>query len=72
MNQYNFFVRIKKEKIGFYSQFFDAFEHMVAVRTPEPPSGEFGTMHCMVCPSFFQDFKEVLHHHELEYEYVAS
>lgn len=65
---YDFFVQIKKCEIGFYSQFFDAFEHMVSVRTPEPPKGEFGTMHCMVCADFLSDFKKILKKHELEYK----
>ena len=62
----DFFIRVKTRDIAMWCPFFEAFEGMVAVRTPNPPKGETGVLHLMVSPDFLGQFKALLKKHKLK------
>ncbi len=60
MDSINYFLKIKKEDIYILCPYFEAFEGMVAIRTPRPESGSFATLKLMVSPDFKEDFERLL------------
>jgi hypothetical protein len=62
MDSINVFLRVKKEDIYAICPFFEAFEGMVAIRTPKPESGPEATIKLMVSPDFKEDFDKLISH----------
>lgn len=60
MNSINCFLKVKKEDIYLICPYFEAFEGMAAIRTPQPEEGEFATLKLMISPDFREDFEKVL------------
>ena len=60
MDSLDYFLKIKKEEIYLICPFFEAFEGMVAIRTPKPTTGPFATLKLMVSPDFKDDFEKLL------------
>lgn len=56
----DYFIKVKTRDIYFWCPFFEAFEGMLAVRTPSPPKGDIGVLHLMVSPDFDKQFKKVI------------
>ena len=56
----DYFLRVNKEDIYVICPFFEAFEGMVAIRTPSPEEGPRATIKLMVSPDFRQDFEKLL------------
>ncbi|MFA5183370.1 MAG: hypothetical protein WC405_18825 [Syntrophales bacterium] len=54
------FLRIKKTDIYIICPYFEAFQGMVAIRTPKPEVGDKATLHLMVSPDFTADFDQVI------------
>jgi hypothetical protein len=63
----NYFVNVPKKDIHFWCPFFEAYEGMLSLRTPEPPKGEIGTIHFMVSPDFKDTFEELIRNESLTY-----
>ena len=64
----NYFIKVKKEEVMFYAPFFEAFQGMLALRTPEPPKDEFAVIQILVSPDFTKDFERLLKKMKLTYE----
>ena len=62
----NYYVKVKASDIYLWCPFFEAFEGMLALRTPEPPKGEEGILHIMVSPDFKEQFEGLIKNHGLE------
>jgi len=62
----DYFVKVKSEEIHFWCPFFEAFEGMLVLRTPEPPKGEEGILHIMVSPDYKNEFERLLKVHGLK------
>ena len=60
MDSINVFLRVHKEDIYLICPFFEAFEGMVAIRTPKPEQGPQATLKLMVSPDFMGDFEKLL------------
>ena len=60
MDSIDYFLKIKKEDIYLVCPFFEAFEGMVAIRTPKPVEGPIATLKLMVSPDFKDDFEKLL------------
>lgn len=60
MDSINYFLRVNKEDIYIICPFFEAFEGMVAIRTPKPEEGPQATIKLMVSPDFKADFDKLL------------
>ena len=58
----NVFLKVNKEDIYLICPFFEAFEGMVAIRTPKPETGLQATLKLMVSPDFKEDFDKLLDH----------
>jgi hypothetical protein len=56
----DYFLRVNKEDIYIICPFFEAFEGMVAIRTPKPEAGPQATLKLMVSPDFQADFEKLL------------
>ncbi len=56
------FLRVNKEDIYLICPYFEAFEGMVAIRTPKPETGSHATLKLMVSPDFKEDFDKLLDH----------
>jgi hypothetical protein len=54
------FLKVKKEEIYLICPYFEAFEGMAAIRTPQPEIGEYARLKLMVSPDFTGDFEKVL------------
>ena len=54
------FLKVNKEDIYIICPFFEAFEGMVAIRTPKPEQGPQATLKLMVSPDFMGDFEKLL------------
>ncbi len=63
----DYFVKVKKEDVVFYAPFFDAFQGMLSLRTPEPPKDGWATMHFIVSPDFKEDFEKLIKKYKLKY-----
>ena len=60
MDSINYFLRVSKEDIYLLCPYFEAFDGMVAIRTPKPEEGPFATLKLMVSPDFKKDFDKLL------------
>ena len=60
MDSIDVFLRVNKEDIYLICPFFEAFEGMVAIRTPAPEPGPKATIKLMVSPDFEADFNKLL------------
>lgn len=60
MDSINVFLRVKKEDIYIICPFFEAFEGMVAIRTPKREPGPEATIKLMVSPDFEKGFEKLL------------
>jgi len=56
----NYFLRINKEDIYILCPYFEAFEGMLAIRTPKPEEGPKATLKLMVSPDFKENFEKLL------------
>jgi hypothetical protein len=56
----NVYLRVNKEDIYLLCPFFEAFEGMVAIRTPKPEDGPCATLKLMLSPYFKNDFEKLL------------
>jgi hypothetical protein len=56
----DYFLRVNKEDIYVICPYFEAFEGMVAIRTPRPEEGPQATLKLMVSPDFKDDFEKLL------------
>lgn len=65
-NSLDYFIKVPAQEIYFWCPFLEAFEGMLALRTPEPPKGEEGILHIMVSPDFKQEFESLISKHKLE------
>ncbi len=68
----DYYVRVKSEEIHFWCPFFEAFEGMLALRTPEPPKGDLGLLHIMVSCDFKEQFERLIRKHGLEFRNIAA
>ena len=62
----DYFVKVPKKEIHFWCPFFEAFEGMLVLRTPEPAVGDTGILHIMVAPDYKDEFERLLKKHGLE------
>ena len=60
MDSINVYLRVNKEDIYILCPFFEAFEGMVAIRTPKPEEGPQATLKLMLSPYFKKDFEKLL------------
>ena len=60
MDSINYFLKVNKEEIYLICPYFEAFEGMVAIRTPKPEEGPSATLKLMVSPDFREDFEKLL------------
>jgi len=60
MDSINYYLKVHKEDIYLICPYFEAFEGMVAIRTPKPTAGPFATIKMMVSPDFKSDFEKLL------------
>lgn len=60
MDSIDVYLRVNKEEIYLICPFFEAFEGMVAIRTPKPEPGPKATIKLMVSPDFIDDFDKLL------------
>ncbi len=56
----NVFLKVHKEDIYLICPYFEAFDGMVAIRTPKPTDGPFAIIKLMVSPFFMLDFEKIL------------
>jgi len=64
----DYFVKVKKEDVMFYAPFFDAYQGMLSLRTPEPPKDKWAVMHFIVSPDFKIDFEKLIRKMNLRYD----
>ncbi len=62
----NYFIKVKAAEIHFWCPFFEAFDGMLILRTPEPPKGEWGILHFLVSPDFKETFERMFKKYGLE------
>lgn len=60
MDSINVYLKVNKEDIYIICPYFEAFEGMVAIRTPKPVTGPRATLKLMVSPDFKEDFEKLL------------
>lgn len=60
MDSTSVFLKVNKEDIYIICPYFEAFEGMVAIRTPKPEEGPRATLKLMVSPDFMGDFEKLL------------
>lgn len=60
MNTLDYFIKVPTTDVHLYAPFFEAFEGMLSLRTPNPTKTEFTTMHFMVSPDFRGEFEGVV------------
>ena len=60
MDSLDYFLRVRKEDIYLICPYFEAFQGMVAIRTPKPEQGDHATIKLMVSPDFKADFEKLL------------
>jgi len=60
MDSIDVFLRVNKEDIYLICPYFEAFEGMVAIRTPKPEVGTKATIKLMISPDFKDDFEKLL------------
>jgi len=60
----DYYVPIKSEDVHFWCPFFEAFEGMLVLRTPEPAKGkEQSILHMMVSQDYKNEFEKLLKRH---------
>ena len=59
-NTFDVMIRTKKEYVRDICAFFEYFEGMTAIRTPEPELGEFANLHIMVAEDFKAEFNTLM------------
>ncbi|MEE8637503.1 MAG: DUF4911 domain-containing protein [Candidatus Margulisiibacteriota bacterium] len=60
MDSINYFLKVNKKDTYLICPYFEAFEGMVAIRTPKPVEGPQATLKLMVSPDFKEDFDKLL------------
>ena len=60
MDSISYFLRVNKEDIYLLCPYFEAFDGMVAIRTPKPEEGPQATLKLMISPDFKEDFEILL------------
>ncbi|KPJ69546.1 hypothetical protein AMJ44_03545 [candidate division WOR-1 bacterium DG_54_3] len=60
MDSISYFLRVNKEDIYLLCPYFEAFDGMVAIRTPKPEEGPQATLKLMISPDFKEDFEKLL------------
>ena len=60
MDSIDVFLKVHKEDIYLICPYFEAFDGMVAIRTPKPTEGPFATIKMMVSPDFKSDFDALI------------
>lgn len=60
INTLDYFLKVKTADVYFYAPFFEAFEGMLSLRTPNPTKEEFSTFHAMVSPDFKNEFEGLI------------
>lgn len=70
----DYFLRVHKEDIYIICPYFEAFEGMVAIRTPKPEPGPKATIKLMVSPDFEAAFNKLLEtlKRRLDFELVTG
>jgi len=62
----DYYVPIKSADVHFWCPFFEAFEGMLVLRTPEPAKGkDISLLHMMVSPDYRTEFEKLLKRHRL-------
>ncbi|NQU17840.1 MAG: hypothetical protein HQ564_07210 [Candidatus Saganbacteria bacterium] len=56
----DYFLKVKTADIYLYAPFFEAFEGMLSLRTPNPTKEEFSTMHFLVSADFKDEFEALI------------
>ncbi|OGC15434.1 hypothetical protein A3J90_04910 [candidate division WOR-1 bacterium RIFOXYC2_FULL_37_10] len=56
----DYFIKVPKKEVVFYAPFFEAFQGMLSLRTPEPPKDDFATLHIHVSPDFTGAFEKLI------------
>lgn len=56
----DYFINVKKEDVVLYAPYFEAFEGMLSLRTPEPPKDGIAIMHFIVSPDFKKEFEKLV------------
>ena len=74
MDSINYFLKVNKEEIYIICPYFEAFEGMVAIRTPKPEEGPYATLKLMVSPNFKEDFEKLLSNlsRRIEFEQILG
>lgn len=62
----DYFVKVKAQDIYFWCPYLEAYEGMLALRTPSPPKDGEGVLHFMVSPDFKEEFERIIRKHGLE------
>ncbi|MGB9613279.1 MAG: hypothetical protein ACPL4K_03780 [Candidatus Margulisiibacteriota bacterium] len=60
MDSINYYLKVEKKDIYLICPYFEAFEGMVAIRTPAPEEGPLATLKLMVSPNFQDSFEKIL------------
>jgi hypothetical protein len=60
MDSITYLLKVNKEDIYIICPYFEAFEGMVAIRTPKPETGPQATLKLMVSPDFKDGFEKLL------------
>ena len=60
MNSIDYYINVRKDKILTVCGFFETFEGLTAIRTPNPKEGDTATLQIMVTPDRESEFKELL------------
>ncbi|KAF0134843.1 MAG: hypothetical protein FD145_411 [Candidatus Saganbacteria bacterium] len=66
-NSIDYYIKVPAKDIHFWCPFFEAFEGMLVLRTPNPPEGEIGILHISVSPDFKEQFEGEVKKHGLEF-----
>jgi hypothetical protein len=56
----DYFIKVKKRDVVFYAPYLEAFQGMLALRTPEPPKDGIATIHVFVSPDYTKDFEKLM------------
>ncbi|OGC06888.1 hypothetical protein A2526_02355 [candidate division WOR-1 bacterium RIFOXYD2_FULL_36_8] len=56
----NYFIKVPKKEVFFWAPFFEAYQGMLSLRTPEPPKNDTAIIHMHVSPDFIKDFDRLI------------
>jgi len=56
----NYYLKVKKEDIYLVCPYFESFEGIAAIRTPQPEEGPYAKLKLMVSPDFKDEFEKLL------------